>query len=196
MRPNPWKGEMWRKNKGMRCNMYFCESDDKVGAHIRKRGEHFLEVRTHTGKESSHQGHHLWRLSGKKNVLWLEWSRHIWIAITSSKPAVHSLTPSHLLIYLPTYPQVHLCLSTHLLIYLPITTHLSIHPSTYPHVYPSIHLHTHSLIHLLISVSPSSIHQHPFTYPRIHLSIHSSTQPSNYLLICQRSTHPLTHSTG
>lgn len=192
MRLNPWKCEVWRKNKGMRCSMYFCESDDKMGAHIRKRGKHFLEVRTCTEKESRHQGYHLWRLSGKKNVLWLEWSRHIWIAITSSKPAVHSLTPSHPLIHLPTYPHVHLCLSTHLLIYLPITTHIN--PSVHLPTHLSIHSPTLSFIkpstHLSLSIIHSSTSIHLPTYPSIHSLIHSAIQLSTHLPALHSSSHP------
>jgi len=196
MRPSPWKGEVWVEKKGLRWNMDFCVSPMTSGTSHQKMWQTLSrEVRTCTEKESRHQGYHLWRSSRKKNVLWLEWSRHIWTANASSKPAVHSFTPSHPPIHPPTYPLIHLCLSTHLLIYLPIS---------YPFINPSVHLPTCLFIQspTRSSINPSTDLAPSFSSTHSSTSIHLPTYPSIHSLIhlaIHLSAHlpsPLTHPTG
>lgn len=179
MRPDSWKGEVWVKNNGMKWNMYFHESDDKMGSHIRKCSKHFLEVRTCTEEESRHQGHHLCRASQRKCALIRTKQTHMncnylfW--------ACSPLIPSHPPIYLQTTCSL---IFDHWPAHLP-TCLLSVYPSTYPHTYPSIHPPTYSSIH-------------PSIHPCIYLSlsiIHSCVHPPTHTPI-HPFTHPLTHPTS
>lgn len=117
-----------------------------------------------------------------ENVLWLEYSRHIQIAIISFRPADHSITLSHPHVHPPIssthsslsiYPAAHLS-TYYLLIY------QSTHLPTHTFIFSSTHILIHSSIYLYPS---SSIHY-------IHPSIHPSIQSSNCLLTCYPYIHP------
>lgn len=184
MGPDSWIGEVWVENNSMTWNMYFHESDDKMGSPIRKCSKHFLEVRTCMEEKSRHQGRRLCRSSLRKCTL------------TRMKPphmncndlfwACWSPTHSFLPTYLPTDSPAPSSLCDH---WPALSTHLpSLYPSIHPPTYSPIHPSTYPCIHLSL--------YHPFlypsTYPHTHPSLHPSTQPSNCLL-ARHPLHPSTH---
>lgn len=191
MRPDPWKGEVWVKNNGMKWNMYFHESVDKMGSHIRKYSKHSLEVRTCTEEESRHQGHHLCRFSRRKCVLIRakQTHRNCNYLFWSCCSLTHSFSPT----YLPTDLPTHLSLSSRWPAHLPTCHHsiyASIHLPTHL-IHPSAHILIHSPIYPCIF---PSLH-HPFIYPTTYASIHPFTHPLNLPTVYSptHSAPPSTH---
>lgn len=119
-----------------------------------------------------------------ENVLWLEYSRHIQIAIISFRPADHSITLSHPHVHPPIssthsslsiYPAAHLS-TYYLLVY------QSTHPPTHTFIYSSTHPSTSTQHHpFIMSIHPfTHLFSHPSVYsPAITTFILLSIQPAN-----------------
>lgn len=159
--------------------MYFHESDDKMGSHIRKCSKHFLEVRTWMEEESRHQGHHLCRSSQRKCALIRTKQTHMncnylfWACSPT-----HSFSPT----YLPTDSPAHSSLTTDLPIYPPAFSlcihppiHIPIHPPTHILIYSSIYLS----LYIPVSLSSIPVSIHLPTHPSTRSPIHSPIQPAN-----------------